>query len=422
MFGKDKNYYEILDIDASASKSEIKKAYFSAVRKYPPERFPEEFKKIREAYETLYDATSKMEYDAIINSQNAEEHFELGRQAYDNKDYQKAIEQLEIASRLGPNISFIDNLLGLSYMEVEDYKKAVSVFKKLTSAYSEKSLYHTHLGFALYYKGAYKQAKSAFEAALKLDNTDSHTWLGLSDCLFDLKDMTGSRSVLLEGINHCGENISFYLEIIRVDIAKKDMDNLKIDVDNLTNMAKYDKAMSENVAWALVRISNDAIEAEMFEYASTILEKAHEINPNEKHIKSMYNHTIQAEKLVTLLSTLKQEAKLPRLLMKFMEMLVLENENDEEIMGIAAKYENAILQAPEIFIPSIKYIKEHYSALYKLRQGFFDEILQSSLAKKLKDVNLIPAGTASIKDAKVGRNDPCPCGSGKKYKKCCIDK
>jgi len=22
-------------------------------------------------------------------------------------------------------------------------------------------------------------------------------------------------------------------------------------------------------------------------------------------------------------------------------------------------------------------------------------------------------------EEKVGRNDPCPCGSGKKYKKCC---
>ncbi|MFB4158971.1 SEC-C metal-binding domain-containing protein [Geomicrobium sp. JSM 1781026] len=22
---------------------------------------------------------------------------------------------------------------------------------------------------------------------------------------------------------------------------------------------------------------------------------------------------------------------------------------------------------------------------------------------------------------KVGRNEPCPCGSGKKYKKCCMD-
>jgi hypothetical protein len=23
---------------------------------------------------------------------------------------------------------------------------------------------------------------------------------------------------------------------------------------------------------------------------------------------------------------------------------------------------------------------------------------------------------------KIGRNDPCPCGSGKKYKKCCVNK
>ena len=25
-----------------------------------------------------------------------------------------------------------------------------------------------------------------------------------------------------------------------------------------------------------------------------------------------------------------------------------------------------------------------------------------------------------VKDAKIGRNDPCPCGSGKKYKNCCL--
>jgi HEAT repeat protein len=35
-----------------------------------------------------------------------------------------------------------------------------------------------------------------------------------------------------------------------------------------------------------------------------------------------------------------------------------------------------------------------------------------------------PRHTAPIHNdnPKVGRNDPCPCGSGKKYKKCCIDK
>ena len=30
-----------------------------------------------------------------------------------------------------------------------------------------------------------------------------------------------------------------------------------------------------------------------------------------------------------------------------------------------------------------------------------------------KELNSMP------KKAKIGRNDPCPCGSGKKYKKCC---
>ncbi|MDG2285973.1 MAG: SEC-C metal-binding domain-containing protein [Alphaproteobacteria bacterium] len=32
-----------------------------------------------------------------------------------------------------------------------------------------------------------------------------------------------------------------------------------------------------------------------------------------------------------------------------------------------------------------------------------------------------PAVTIQNKQ-KVGRNDPCPCGSGKKFKKCCIHK
>ena len=27
-----------------------------------------------------------------------------------------------------------------------------------------------------------------------------------------------------------------------------------------------------------------------------------------------------------------------------------------------------------------------------------------------------------VKDKKIGRNDPCPCGSGRKYKQCCLNK
>jgi hypothetical protein len=38
------------------------------------------------------------------------------------------------------------------------------------------------------------------------------------------------------------------------------------------------------------------------------------------------------------------------------------------------------------------------------------------------DEPLLPPDTVVRERKKVGRNDPCPCGSGKKYKKCCLKK
>jgi len=41
--------------------------------------------------------------------------------------------------------------------------------------------------------------------------------------------------------------------------------------------------------------------------------------------------------------------------------------------------------------------------------------------KQRMSLNLVPDEPQKpVKSAKTaGRNDPCPCGSGKKYKKCC---
>ena len=53
--------------------------------------------------------------------------------------------------------------------------------------------------------------------------------------------------------------------------------------------------------------------------------------------------------------------------------------------------------------------------LYELPQwdSIFTEEKRKELYKEQKE-----SGTVR-KEKKVGRNDPCPCGSGKKYKKCC---
>ncbi len=56
------------------------------------------------------------------------------------------------------------------------------------------------------------------------------------------------------------------------------------------------------------------------------------------------------------------------------------------------------------------------SWLYELPQ--WDGLLDAERRKELyKDQK--SSGTVVRAGAKIGRNDPCPCGSGKKYKKCC---
>ena len=58
----------------------------------------------------------------------------------------------------------------------------------------------------------------------------------------------------------------------------------------------------------------------------------------------------------------------------------------------------------------------------ELRRGIMEadlpsEQLRLSLLKELAEA--APAKPVGEKKLKIGRNDPCPCGSGKKYKKCC---
>ncbi|MGL4731061.1 MAG: SEC-C metal-binding domain-containing protein [Clostridium sp.] len=53
--------------------------------------------------------------------------------------------------------------------------------------------------------------------------------------------------------------------------------------------------------------------------------------------------------------------------------------------------------------------------LYKLPQwnAIFSEDKRKEITKAWRDSKVI------VKEVKIGRNDPCICGSGKKYKKCC---
>jgi preprotein translocase subunit SecA len=62
--------------------------------------------------------------------------------------------------------------------------------------------------------------------------------------------------------------------------------------------------------------------------------------------------------------------------------------------------------------------------VWNVSQTSHDEVGQFAMAERQRAAAQAPQGEVKVKqikleEPKVGRNDPCPCGSGKKYKKCC---
>ncbi|MEA3341147.1 MAG: J domain-containing protein [Chloroflexota bacterium] len=62
----DENPYEVIGVSSTASDNEIRRAYFTLVREYPPEQSPEQFKRIRAAYEMLRDPAQRAEWDIFV--------------------------------------------------------------------------------------------------------------------------------------------------------------------------------------------------------------------------------------------------------------------------------------------------------------------------------------------------------------------
>jgi preprotein translocase subunit SecA len=62
--------------------------------------------------------------------------------------------------------------------------------------------------------------------------------------------------------------------------------------------------------------------------------------------------------------------------------------------------------------------------VWQVSSARHDEVNQFAMAERQRAAAAAPQGETKVKQIKleqpkVGRNDPCPCGSGKKYKKCC---
>lgn len=83
------------------------------------------------------------------------------------------------------------------------------------------------------------------------------------------------------------------------------------------------------------------------------------------------------------------------------------------LMSPQSKYAPKLLELITNVVLQDKHYIERLVRHYNLFRQEIDNPLQSSEGNKKNNlISFTP---------KVGRNSPCPCGSGKKYKKCCLE-
>lgn len=462
-----KNYYEVLGIRSDASAVEIKKAYFSMVRKYPPDRFQEEFMQIREAYETLSNEKTKKQYDSILNlSPEIRETLNFARDAMKQGDFKEAIQYLEqILGIQGDNL-MIKALLGEAYLNNGNSGKAVKIFENLVELEPKNASFLGRLANAYLARGWQKRAIKMFEKALELDEDNLSLLLGYSQALIDNRDYCGAREAIVEGIEKVKENnlenTALYMQLIMLDLMQHRLEEMESHIDELISLAKEAEDIKDNVGWTLAQLARAMMQTQLANEAVKLIEKVAKLLPEDKNIAKIKEEMVNFQRIENVFQDFEMDDDFDDQLVSLIALEIFpDGQLDLNIMErktFILLNETMLLEEIRRFKPMLRKLREKYPELYNVKKEFFDSALNPVKYKKLYNEHkkqkqemqwLIDMLTNKARmqdilsyeenyedddysdeyfeiqepfvreEPKVGRNDPCPCGSGKKYKKCC---
>lgn len=460
-----KDYYEILGLEPSASKIEIKKAYFKLVRKYPPDRYETEFMNIREAYETLSNEKTRKEYDNInYLSPIMKENYNFVRKQLEEGRISSAIKNLEKMIKMSPDSLVIKALLGEAYFKNNNNGKALKIFSELSQAEPDNAAFAGNLALAYLNRGWQKKAITAYNNAIKLDRDNISLWIGLADAYVFDNDYLRAKAVFddaLEKVEDIEDNTTIYLKLIMMHINFGMFHTMDDYAEKLKEIALRNKEIKDNVAWTLSHISTYLISIDKSEHAKKLIEKSAEILPNNKEILNVKEDIVTLDKYIKDFERLREDKKIKNevtALIAFKvlpkSMIGLNGDSIQEVDALTYFHEHQIIESYEIYKSSIMRLKREYPELYEIKEDFFNNVTNSIERRKLQtkyrnnsveyrsefnryfgmdddedyddeddfygwDEDFEFQKPFVREEEKVGRNDPCPCGSGKKYKKCC---
>lgn len=459
-------YYELLGLQPGASQIEIKKAYFKMIRQHSPESDPEQFQKIREAYEQLKQAEQAPQGPSFAPFSNslAEKMYaqiETYRRSKNKTLFRDACE--EAWARFPDDIQFL-YLLIIAQRQCGNTGKAVKNAELLVSKDEKNKWFHRELAISYMERGFTKKAFHAFQNAYTLGCRDADFILTYSVECNEYGDYQKGAQILLELIhqkkkwskNEVPELFEAYIGLLIMN-CKGDLTHYPEIIEGICQMLEqYKLYLTEYVQELAMMLSRTCIHD---------IEKTGENDRKTEQAFTMMRNICHTDSEKEYLDFIREKYILERLeydpricdTLKYTYNVYFNcSDIDPYVKRFALlDMQLCIIEERTEIFRQAEIIRNDYPDYYEKLQHFLSKLeseknlahIKESLQRDYRriDPDLVEEGfyyrkypqervkaqgtiindgleTYIRETKKVGRNDPCPCGSGKKYKHCCMKK
>ena len=463
-------YYEALELSPGAPPEEVKRAYFRLLRQYSPETHPEEFKRIRQAYDVLKDRTPEMEEPAFPAPQAPmlQAPLQTALRNSQSGDHEAAAAVLAEMLHYVPDDPYVLLMLSVSQLLAGHPQKAAKTALHLTELHPESRDAWRIAALGTYSRGWYKKALPLFRKAYSLGEKRLDFLTDYAAAARDNGEREESKTVSREVLQRekwtkdtAEYAVQAYGNLSELANEKEDaLWMLNSYAEFLPLCRRLPPSIEELLypVGALYFLREHYLsDPDLYREADRCLASVEKIRRDEEHSFLLLMRAKLLSSVVKNDSRFHDEAWYELASACSIGKGIFKNDTDDpEVREFAVLDTELCLlkEDPDAFREDAALVEREYPYLYEDARGFLDEVRngdREALFSRLKRRFLkiyykfegsdfqkrypeeLPAIFHEVKvhdgfqpfvraGKKIGRNDPCPCGSGKKFKKCCQGK
>jgi curved DNA-binding protein CbpA len=391
------NYYTRLGIQQESQEREIKAAFLKAVRKFPPEQDPENFKQIREAYDTLINSQTRQEYDSRLDFGPEIEILENQiKDASEENNLDEEIRLLKKLLNIAPDMSIYRNMLGLVFLENEEPDHAFSQFKKASTLSPDNHIFVLNMGHAEEARDNFKKAESLFIQAGKMEDDDYSPPRALAGLyFFRLEEKSKAYSVLEDAIQADGKldfrDLFCIWDKLHFCIWDDEVEKLDAELERILEIAQNEEER-QFALYLLKEPLSQLYEVRNFELVVKLADCARKLDPTNDALEEFYQTNRRNRNIFRSFENIMKQHSVHDFVKHMISIYIRryfnEIEDDDwikESNEISEVVDNIIATEPDSskIKKSLRYIKQNHAQLFSIQEELFNLMINAPKATQL---------------------------------------